>query len=157
MNRKTVPIDIAAVGHIMPLAKRAGETYKDLCSGIPAENGLYSLADAAEYFDEPGNEYARVHKKAITELKNHLLSLPLKTVQDLMTLMYLGRNGAFDVINSIPVHWRFRLYRNDKFRGGKDGIIKHMVGKSPVLYKYWKTGLQFMELGVNENDEHGSD
>jgi hypothetical protein len=114
-------------------------------SKIPAENGCICFADIPyppDLTDADTQSYYAANKALVS----YLSDLSLSAVYDIIALMYLGRNGDYDGIQSVPVHRRFAMYDHRHcFENDKQRVIKHMVEKSRRLDIYLETGLRFIK------------
>jgi hypothetical protein len=143
--------DAVTIEEVICLAKKLRKQGKSRESIISERCGsCQSLAAIAAFLGSEEND-SRAYDSAKDALTKYLLDLPIKTVNDIWALMYLGRNGAFDGIQSVPVHKRLALYRKKPcFRDDKYSMVRHMVGKSKLLDEYLEDGLRYIRKQKKE-------
>ena len=144
MKRNINLIDITAVKNVVELSRRASAAEKELLSKVADGRTAFSISEVDNYSKDSNNPCVRIHHEAQTELIKYLSTLHYKVLCDVRSLMYLGRNGIFDGIETVPVNQRFSFYRNNGFGYKKREMIRHIASKSPMLHEYLLTGLQLI-------------
>lgn len=147
-NKQCIHFDLRTIKLVIKRAKilrLCGDVDE---SKIPSENGCICLADIP-YPPDLTDADTQAFYAAKKALVAYLTDLSLSAVYDIIALMYLGRNGEYDGIRSVPVHRRFALYDHRHcFNNDKQRIIKHMVGKSGRLDIYLEAGLRFIKWDI---------
>ena len=137
-------VDIAAVMNTVALAQIAGTVEKAIMSEIAGGRPTFSMAEVESYMKNSENPNVRALREAHTKLTNYLLTLSLETLCDIRGLMWLGRSGGHDGIETVPVHQRLGVYRTACSEDRKNGIVKYIASKSPILHEYLTAGLKFI-------------
>jgi len=154
-NKKCINFDMPTIMTVVKWAKilrlAGGLKHSEISQQNPSQESspgfpqLQKMSDIQYPPDlsDPGTLVFYISKNALIA---YLTSLSHDTVYDIIALMYLGRNGEYDGIRSVPVHRRFALYDHHHcFYNDKQRVIKHMVSKSRCLDEYLETGLRLIK------------
>ena len=136
-----------AAERIIALCKNLDVFRKRFEAKIPKSDcGSYCLANYPKCSPDSDDPDIRDYCAASALLKEFLKTLSFKMLNDIMALMYLGRNGAWDGVQYMPTRERFPFYRKEhRSKDNKDITIKRIAGKSPLLHEYLEEGLRWLE------------
>ena len=146
---------IDATIHYSELSRKLNyEMEKSLPSYRESTSGAYvvSLSDIPLPGFDTDNEYANKLYELEQEFEGYLLNLPIETITDIMTLMYIGRGQDADM--SLPPLERFLdywVYLSDSgcFSAPTNALVSQITDKAP-LAEYLRQGRDLLKQPIRE-------
>lgn len=126
-----------------------------LMESVPSVGGLVDISSIPQRGIDKDNEYVNRVYAMERELEKFLLELPLETITDLMTLMYMGRSCDADMkvapLDRFVDYWCY-LAECGCFSDEAYNMVSQMLEKSP-LPDYLKRGAEITLQPPQEDDD----
>lgn len=142
------------VHSVIRKSEQLRQYHRELDDSLTHGGRIIKVSDISTIFMDTDNEYvSRVHD-ATKELEDYLLSLPLETITDLMTLMYIGRDRDADMklssADRFTDYWSY-LASCGCFANSAYNIVDHMLEKGP-LPDYLRRGYEILMQPAQEDE-----
>lgn len=161
IRRKSCTLTYELVDSVIRKAAILNRCHRDLTNSLPHDGDIINAADIPTIFMDTDNEYINRVRDVTKELENYLLSLPLETITDLMTLMYMGRDRDADMklspADRFTDYWSY-LASCGCLADNAYNIVEHMLEKGP-LPDYLRQGYEILMQPAQEDktDQYDSE